>query len=168
MAAAVDERFEEEWGIAVAEEEIGGEAAQAQAEGLGGEVATVDARTDEEAAQREDAMELLEAQGRVPADPAVAVGEGEGGGGEADGAEEAVGGQEQVAQLGAGMAGGALGMLALDEFVPGAALLVGADQVEAQPLDLVDNRGNEQGGGDGADRDAEAGRDRHCGREAGA
>ena len=149
MAAAVDERLAEQRGVAVAAEEIGWEAAQAQAEGLGGEVAAAHGGTDEEAAQGEDAMELLEAQGGVPADPAVPVGEREGGGGEADGAEDAVAGQEQVAQLRAGMAGGALGMLALDEFVPGAALLVGADEVEAQPLDLVDNRGNEQGSGDG-------------------
>ncbi len=135
MVPAVDEGLREQGLVAVALLEVGGEAAQARGEGLGGEVAALRAGPDQEAAEGDHAMQPVAAALGVPADPAVAVGESQGGGGEAEGAEDAVPRERQVAQLGADVAGGAAGMLAGDQLGPEPAAAVVGDEFEAQVLD---------------------------------
>ncbi len=129
-APAVDEGLREEGFAAVAPSEVGGEAAQARSEGLGGEVAALRARP------------VATALG-VPADPAV--GESQGGGG-----EDAVPRERQVAQLGTDVAGGASGMLAGDQFGPEPAAAVVGDEFEAQVLDGAGARRHGPRGLDGA------------------
>ena len=153
VALAVDEGLQQQGRVAVAQAEVGRQAAQAEGEHLGGEIGALHGGAREEARQAEHAVQLAAAEGVVPADPAIAVGQGQRRGGEADGAEDAVVGHGEVAQLGADMAGGAAGMLAGDKFVPSAALRVGRDEFQGEALDVGDAGGDVDGG---RDRMAEA------------
>jgi len=97
MVLAVDKRLQQQRFEAVALAEVGGQALQAQGEGLGSEVAAGGGGPDQEAREARDVLQPAAAGGVVPADPAVAVGELQGGRGEADGTEDAVVGEQQVA-----------------------------------------------------------------------
>ena len=116
VADAIDEGLEQQGLVAVAVPEVVRQAAQAEGQRLGGEVAALRGGPHREAAEGRHAVQQAAALEVVPADPAVAVGQLQGGGGEAEGAEDAVVGDDQVAQLGAGVADGAPGMLGGDEF----------------------------------------------------
>ena len=136
MGDGIDEGLQQQRREAVALAEVVRQAAQAQREHLGGEVAAVDF-ANQEAGQAEDAVELLAAGGRVPADPWVAVGEGEGGGGEADRADEALVAADEIAQLAAGMADRSAGMLVGEQLAVDLAVLGGVDELHAQAADLA-------------------------------
>ena len=59
MAVALDEGLDEQGGVAVTGPEVGGEAAEAQSEGLGGQVAAADGGADEEAGEVGEAILAL-------------------------------------------------------------------------------------------------------------
>ena len=143
----IDEGLQQQGREAVALAEVVRQAAQAQREHLGSEVATVDF-ANQEAGQAEDAVELLAAGGRVPADPLVAVGEGEGGGGKADRADEALVAADEIAQLAAGMAHRSAGMLVGEQLAVDLAVLGGVDELHAQAADLADLLGERGRPGD--------------------
>ena len=153
MAAAIDEGLEQQGLVAVAVPEVVRQAAQAEGQRLGGEVAALRGGPHREAAEGRHAVQQAAALEVVAADPAVAVGQLQGGGGEAEGAEDAVVGDDQVAQLGAGVADGTPGMLGGDEFVPDQAALVGGDEFEGQAAHVLDAGGDalrrRDGGGRG-------------------
>ncbi len=149
VAAAIDEGIEQQGLVAVAAPEVVRQAAQAEGQRLGGEVAALRGGPHREAAEGRHAVQQAAALEVVPADPAVAVGQLQGGG-EAEGAEDAVVGDEQVAQPGAGVADGTLGMLGGGEFVPDQAALGGGDEFEGQAARVLDAGGDALRRRDGA------------------
>ena len=150
VAAAIDEGLEQQGLVAVAVPEVVRQAAQAEGQRLGGEVAALRGGPHREAAEGRHAVQQAAALEVVPADPAVAVGQLQGGGGEAEGAEDAVVGDDEVAQPGAGVADGAPGMLGGDEFVPDQAALVVGDEFEGQAARVLDAGGDALRRRDGA------------------
>ncbi len=126
--------------IAVAALEVGGQAAQAQPERLGGEVLAAHARTDQKAAQSDHAMQLAGTQVGVPADEGVARRQRQRRGGEAQRAEDTVLGDQQVAQLRPHVPRRATRMLALHQLGPEAPLVVAGHLDQFQPLHLIDPR----------------------------
>ena len=149
MTVFFDKGFHQQGAVAVAPLEVVGQAPQAQPEGLGGQVAAVDARTDQEAAQSDHAVQLAGAPVGVPADEGIARGQRQGRGGEAQRAQHAVVGNQQVAQLGSHVTGGAARMLALQQLVPDPPLVVVGDRDQRQPLDEVGPCGHVRRGGHG-------------------
>ena len=148
MAALLDKGLHQQRPVAVVALEVGGQAAQGQREGLGGEVAAGHAGTDQEAAEPGHAMQLAHAPVGVPADEGVARGQCQGRRGEAEGPQHAVLGDQQVAHLRADVLDGPARVLAAHQFVPDAPLVVVGhrDQLQsAHPVDPpghVDGRGN--------------------------
>ena len=144
-----DKGFHEQGAVAIAALEVVGQPPQAQPEGLGGQVAAGDGRPDQEAAQSDHAVQLAGAQVGVPADAGIARGQRQGRGGEAQRAQHAVVGNQQVAQLGAHVTGRAARMLALQQLVPDPPLVLPEDLDQRQPLDQVGPRGHVRRGGHG-------------------
>ena len=94
-------------------------------------------------------MQLAAAQVGVPADEGITRGQRQGRGGEAQRAQHAVVGNQQVAQLGAHVPGRAARMLALQQLGPDPPLVLPADLDQRQPLDEVGPRGHVRRGGHG-------------------
>ena len=149
MTVFFDKGFREQGAVAIAALEVVGQAPQAQPEGLGGQVAAGDGRSDQEAAQSDHAVQLAAAQVGVPADEGITRGQRQGRGGEAQRAQHAVVGNQQVAQLGAHVPGRAARMLALQQLVPDPPLVLPDDLDQRQPLDEVGPRGHVRRGGHG-------------------
>ena len=72
MAATIDKGLHQQGGVTVTPCKVVSEAAQTHSQHLRGQVVATHAGPDEKPAHRHDAMQLLFAQGRVPADPAIA------------------------------------------------------------------------------------------------
>ena len=137
VQAFLDKGFHEQGAVAVALLAVVRQAAQGEREGLGGEVPAGGAGADQEAAQPDHAVQLAAALVGVPADEGVAGGQREGRGGEAEGPQHALLGDQQVAQLGAGVLDGAARVLAAHQLVPDPALGRVADLDQCQPAQLV-------------------------------
>ena len=151
-----DKGFHEQRAVAVTAQAVVGQTAQGERERLGGEIAAGGGGSDQEAAQAEHAMQVARASSGIPADEGVAGGQRESGRGEAERAEHAMGGDQQVAQLGPGVEDGSARMLAGDEFVPGAALVLVADLDELQVAHQVDPGGQADRRGHGTVQTARA------------
>ena len=72
LAATINKGLHQQGGVTVTPCKVVSEAAQTHSQHLRGQVVATHAGPDEKPAHRHDAMQLLCAQGRVPADPAVA------------------------------------------------------------------------------------------------
>ena len=140
MAVLFNKGLHQRRAIAVAALEVGGQAAQAQPERLGGEVLAAHGGTDQEAAQSDHAMQLAGAPVGVPADAGVARRQRQRRGGEAQRAEDTVLGDQQVAQLRPHVPRRATRMLALQQLGPEAPLVVAGHLDQFQPLHLIDPR----------------------------
>ena len=149
MTVFFDKGFREQGAVAIVALEVVGQAPQAPPEGLGGQVAAGDGRPDQEAAQSDHAVQLAAAQVGVPADEGITRGQRQGRGGEAQRAQHAVVGNQQVAQLGAHVPGRAARMLALQQLGPDPPLVLPDDLDQRQPLDEVGPRGHVRRGGHG-------------------
>ena len=134
--------FQQGGPVAIALEEVLGQAPQDHAEHLGGEQVTADGGTDQEPAQGQHAVQSLAAHRRRPANPLVAGRDRQGRGGKADRPQHAVLGLNQVAQLGPDVDHGALRVLAGDQFVPGLPLWRGRHQGQLQAGQRPDGGGN--------------------------
>ena len=156
VTALLDKGFHEQRTVAVALLAVGGQAAQGQAEGLGGEVLAADGGANQEAAQSDHPVQLAAALVSVPADEAIASGQRESRCGEAEGSQHAVVGDQQVAQLGADVLDRATWVLAAQQLVPDPALGRVADRDQFQSAQLVDACGHADGRRHGAAATARA------------
>ena len=152
--------------------EVGGEAAQAEADGLGGEVAAAQLRPDQEAGHADDQVAGVVALLRRPADPLVASALAAGGGGEQEAAEEAGPGGDEVADLAAGGADRAERVLLCHQGLEQAPRAGGAGRGDGQIGEAVDavgqgGRGRQGGRGLGRGRIGAARTGRGQGDEAG-
>ena len=131
VALLLDKGLHEQRAVAVAAPELVRQTAKGERERLGGEIPAAHAGTDQEAAQANHAMQLAGAGVGIPADERVARGQSEGGGGEADGPQHAVLGDQQVAQLDAGVLDRSARVLLGDHSVPQLQLAAVADSTRA-------------------------------------
>ncbi len=118
-ARSFAERFEQDGADLVALLPVAGELSLEAGEQMGGQAGQADPGQDEIAGVIDDQRQVALAGGGIPADETVARGGFPGRGAAAEqGQQEAVGGVDEVAQLGAGQGLVAEVVVALDEFVP--------------------------------------------------
>ena len=142
-ARSFAERFEQDGADLVALLPVARELSLEAGEQMGGQAGQANPGQDEIAGVIDDQRQVALAGGGIPADETVARGGFPGRGAAAEqGQQEAVGGVDEVAQLGAGQGLVAEVVVALDEFVPEAAAGIGgAQQGEAQGAGLGERAG---------------------------